>query len=70
MANVFAYVERVKYNKRISEGSLACVFAEYDFVATEIVLVRFEADTIKVEEATQVTAERFLFVGVESVEVC
>ena len=52
MTNVFAYIERVKNYKWISKRPLACIFTKYYFVATEIVLVRFETDTVEMEEAT------------------
>ena len=69
VTDVFTYVQRVKHDEWVGERPLARIFAEYYFVAAEIVLVRFEADTVEMEEAAQVSTEGFLFVCVESVEV-
>lgn len=57
MADVFTYVERVKHDEWVRERPLACVFAEDDLVAAQIVLVRLEANSVEMEEAAQVSTE-------------
>jgi len=69
MTYIVGIVKRVKDNEWVVKRPFFCVFTELYFVAVKIVKVRLKANSVEMEEAREVFAERLLLLLVEVFEV-